>query len=533
MSINKSTFVNYTTLRIPQLFSSRSLPFHRLSCCVHGSSPGASSTISHLAQSIRSASLTASDNLNNTLQRIAEVDQYINAFLTIDVERLQKRAAFIDEQIRQGREVGPLAGVPVAVKDNICTKHLPTTAASRILDGFLPSYDATAVARLEAAGAIILGKTNLDEFGMGSSTESSAYAITRNPCNLAYVPGGSSGGSAAAVAAGMCPIALGTDTGGSIRQPAAFCGVTGIRPSYGRVSRYGLLAYASSFDVIGPIAASVADAALVLGIIAGRDSKDATSVDIPVPDYPKALGDSSLSSLRIGVVTDALGHGVDPSIVTAVRDAVQQLAQLGADVEEVPLPHLDTCVSPYYVLAMSEASANLARYDGIRYGVRNEAENCSDLYARSRASGFGAEVKRRIMAGTFSLSSGYYDAYYLHAQRVRRLIADEVHQAFSKGFHVLITPVTPTPPFRIGEHNDDPLFMYLNDIMNLPSSLTGIPSVSVPCGLTPNKLPIGLQIMAPYMADDVALRVGHAFQEATSHHKRTNELVEQAITVST
>lgn len=532
MSINKSTFVNYTTLRIPQLFSARSLPSHRFSCCTHTSSTS-SPPISQLVQSIRSASLTASDNLNNTLQRIAEVDQYINAFLTIDVEKIQKRAALIDEQIKQGREVGPLAGVPVAVKDNICTKHLPTTAASRILDGFIPSYDATAVARLEAAGAIILGKTNLDEFGMGSSTESSAYAITRNPCNLAYVPGGSSGGSAAAVAAGMCPIALGTDTGGSIRQPAAFCGVTGIRPSYGRVSRYGLLAYASSFDTIGPITSSVADAALVLGVIAGRDSQDSTSVDAPVPDYVQALDDSSLSSLRIGVITDALGPGVDSSVITAIRDAVGELAQLGAAVEEVRLPHLDACVAPYYVLAMSEASANLARYDGIRYGIRDDnAENCFDLYARSRALGFGVEVKRRILAGTFSLSSGYYDAYYLHAQKVRRLISDEVRQAFSKGLDVLITPVTPTPPYRIGERVDDLLFMYLNDIMTLPSSLSGIPSVAVPCGLSTNKLPIGLQIMAPYMADDVALRVANAFQKATSHHNTTSELVEQTLAVS-
>lgn len=529
MSFKPPAFIQ-TTPRVSRLLSRRHRPTRQFTCCA--SQPSIEASIPALASAIQTASITASENLNETLRRISLTDPHVNAFLTIDVDQLQARAGEIDKKIANGDRVGPLAGVPIAIKDNICTKGLPTTAASRILDGFTPAYNATVVSRLEAAGAIILGKTNMDEFGMGSSTETSAYGITKNPCNLDRVPGGSSGGSAASIAAGVCLAALGSDTGGSIRQPASFCNVTGMRPSYGRVSRYGLLAYASSLDTIGPICSSVEDTALILQIIAGHDTMDATSVDAPVPDFVTGLQDTSLSSIRVGVVREAFGEAVDPDVISAVRGAVDQLAELGATVEEVSLPRLDACVAPYYVLAMSEASANLARYDGVRYGQRDSsAENSNLLYAQTRANGFGVEVKRRIMAGTFSLSSGYYDAYYLRAQRVRQLMADDVQHAFTKGFDVLISPVSPTPAFKIGELLDDPVLMYLNDIMALPASLAGIPSISVPCGFSSHNLPVGMQISAPYLADDVALRVANAFQKSTSHHTRTKHLVDEALSV--
>lgn len=539
MSSHSLTFVQAPP-RLSRLFT-RCPRFKRaVTCSIDSrssvSSPSSSaaslSTIPDLVESVKSGHVTASDNLARSLRRISCTDGHINAFLTVDVERAQRRAAEIDDAIASGRETGILAGVPIAIKDNICTKDIPTTAASRILDGFIPAHNATAVARLEAAGAVILGKTNMDEFGMGSTTELSAYGETRNPCDLHRVPGGSSGGSAAAVASGACVAALGTDTGGSIRLPAAFCGVTGLRPSYGRVSRYGLLAYASSFDTIGPICNCVLDAALILSVIAGHDPLDATSVDDLVPDYLSGASDPGLSSIRVGLVREALGEGVDPHVVSAVRTAVDQLTALGATVDEVSLPRLDVCVPAYYVLAMSEASANLARYDGVRYGVRHaDAQNCNDLYSQSRTSGFGEEVKRRIMAGTFALSSGYYDAYYRSAQRVRRLMTDDLNNVFNKGFDVLVMPVSTTPAFKFGEKVDNPISMYLADVMNLPSSLAGFPSISVPCGVTPDNLPVGLQVIAPYLRDETVLRVAHAFQDATSHHIRTNSLVENALTV--
>lgn len=575
MSPNLSavTFVTLSTPRFTRFCPRPLFPSRTYSCTVYPSasaSPSASTStstststsppsqtsnsISHLATSIRTGALTATENVDHTLRRLSLIDPLIDAFLTVDSDSLYTQAAELDKRIRNSnsdtieKEL-PLCGVPIAIKDNLCTRSLTTTAGSRILDGFVPAYDATAVARLRAAGALILGKTNLDEFGMGSSTELSAYKQTKNPCDLSTVPGGSSGGSAAAVAAGICHGALGTDTGGSIRQPAAFCGVTGIRPSYGRVSRHGLLAYASSFDTIGPITRSVEDAALLLRVISGHDTMDSTSVDAVVPDYFSELmnfkdGNSDekpLSSIRVGIVSNALeavegNVGIDPNIVQSVLKATQTLSELGATIiSDIKLPLLDACVPSYYVLAMSEASANLARYDGIRYGVRDsDASTCIDVYAQSRADGFGEEVKRRIMAGTFSLSSGYYDAYYARAQRVRRLISDDLSNAFENGhLDVLITPVTPTAPFTFGQCVDDPLFMYLNDIMTLPASLAGIPAVSVPCGVTPNQLPIGLQIMAPYLKDDVALRVAHAFQKATSHHLQTKQLVDQTLAATT
>lgn len=527
MTFGNPTFIQTSPL-LTRLVSRRQQSSRKLTC--RASADSAESGIPALANSIRSASITATQNLNEILRRITRIDPQVNAFLTIDIEKLEKRAAYIDKQVSLGKDVGPLAGIPIAIKDNICTNQIPTTAASRILDDFIPAYDATVISRLEAAGAIILGKTNMDEFGMGSSTESSAYGLTRNPCNLNRVPGGSSGGSAAAVAAGLCSAALGSDTGGSIRQPASFCNVTGLRPSYGRVSRHGLLAYASSLDTIGPICNSASDAAHIMQVIAGRDPMDATSVDAPLPNFISSLEDTSLQSVRIGVIREAFGEDVDPDISSAVKEAIAKMVELGATVDEVSLPRLEACVAPYYVLAMSEASANLARYDGVRFGVRDtSAENTNLLYTRSRADGFGTEVKRRIMAGTFSLSSGYYDAYYLRAQRVRKLMTEDVQEAFGKGFDVLISPVTPTPPFKIGELIHDPVLMYLNDIMNLPASLAGIPSISVPCGLTSQNLPIGMQISAPYLADDVALRVANAFQKSTSYHTATKDIVNEGL----
>lgn len=509
----------------------------------------AAPNISQLARSIRSGETTATANLDRTLSRLSEVDGRVGSFLTVDTDALYTAAITLDDRLRSGDEAAaalPLAGVPVAVKDNLCTRGLATTGGSRILDGFVPAYDATAVERLRAAGALVLGKTNMDEFGMGSTTELSAYKRTRNPVDLSAVPGGSSGGSAAAVAAGLCPGALGSDTGGSIRQPAAFCGVSGIRPSYGRVSRYGLLAYASSLDTVGPIASSVEDVALLMSVIAGHDARDATSSADPVPDYVGALYSSGegapLAGLRVGIIKNSLdtveqyeqqnGDGGSNNIISSVLAAADVLKQLGADVvSDVTLPNLDSCVPSYYVLATSEASANLARYDGVRYGVRDvDAQTCTDVYTRSRSDGFGDEVKRRIMLGTFSLSSGYYDAYYAKAQRVRRVITRDIQTVFEqKGIDVLLSPVTPSPPFRFGQCMDDPLFMYLNDILTLPASLAGIPAVSVPCGVTPAGLPVGLQVMAPYMRDDVALRVAHAFQTVTSHHVKTRELVDRSL----
>lgn len=455
----------------------------------------------------------------------------MHSFLQIDAELALARAAAVDRALAAGEDPGPLAGVPVAVKDNLCTAGQPTTAASALLDGFVPAYSATAVARLEAAGAVVLGKTNLDEFGMGSSTENSAYQSTRNPWDLSCVPGGSSGGSAAAVAAGEVTLALGTDTGGSIRQPAAYCGVTGIKPSYGRVSRHGLLAYASSLDTVGPICGSIADAALVLQTIAGRDHMDSTSVDAPVPKYADHLmKQPDLNGYTIGVVEDTLGDGVDPDVVKCVREAIETLRALGAKVKSVSLPNLTSITAAYYVIATSEASANLARYDGVRYGVRDsKARNANQMYARSRANGFGHEVKKRIMAGTFALSSGYYDAYYVRAQRARAMVARSFKDMFEQGVDVLVSPVAPAPAFKIGAMLDDPIAMLLQDNMTIPASLAGLPALSVPCGFSSSRLPLGMQLMGPFLEEERILQVGHAFQLATDYHLQTSDVLEDRL----
>ncbi|MBI1739902.1 MAG: Asp-tRNA(Asn)/Glu-tRNA(Gln) amidotransferase subunit GatA [Candidatus Koribacter versatilis] len=437
----------------------------------------------------------------------------IGAFLTLSKERAAAKAAEIDKLADAGKPLPPLAGVPVAIKDVMVTRGVRTTAGSKILENFLPPYDCTAVARMEAAGAVMLGKLNCDEFAMGSSSENSAYHPVRNPRDKSRVPGGSSGGSAAAVAAGMAVATLGSDTGGSIRQPASFCGVVGLKPTYGRVSRYGLIAFASSLDHIGPFARTVKEAALVLRTIAGRDPMDSTSADVPVPDYVAEL-EKPVKGLRVGVAKEYFGAGLDPEVRAAVEAAIQKLAELGCAVVPVSLPHTEYAIPTYYIVATAEASSNLARYDGVRYGFRARgARTLSDMYRLSRDGGFGMEVKRRIMLGTYALSAGYYDAYYLKAQKVRTLLTRDFDEAFRK-VDVIAAPTCPTPAFRLGEKVNDPLAMYLADIYTVTANLAGIPGISVPCGENHEKLPIGLQLLGRHFDEATMLRVAHAYEQA-------------------
>jgi len=454
------------------------------------------------------------------LDRILAVDNDIRAYLTLTPETALEQAHACPEGPRARPE--SLRGIPLATKDVLCTAGVPTTCGSRILEDFVPPYDATAVARLKAAGAILLGKTNTDEFAMGSSTENSAFFPTHNPWDLTRVPGGSSGGSAAAVAAGECLGALGTDTGGSVRQPAAFCGVVGLKPTYGRVSRYGLVAFASSLDQIGALAKDVTDAAILLGVIAGHDPLDATSMDAPVPDYTTALtGD--VRGVRVGVPREYFIPGMQPEVEAAVRAALGQLADLGAEVIEVSLPHTDYALPAYYLIAPAEASANLARYDGVRYGLRVEQPTLEATYEATRGQGFGPEVKRRIMLGTYALSAGYYDAYYLKAQKVRTLIKQDFDRAFEQ-VDVIVAPTTPTTAFRLGEKVDDPLQMYLSDVFTLSVNLAGICALSVPCGFDAEGLPIGMQVMGPAFGEETILRVAYAYERAAQWHKRRPSL---------
>jgi aspartyl-tRNA(Asn)/glutamyl-tRNA(Gln) amidotransferase subunit A len=455
------------------------------------------------------------------LDRIGATDGEVKAYLALTPEQALKQARAADER-RAAGEGGPLLGVPLAIKDVLCTEGIPTTAGSRILEGFVPPYDATVVRRLKEAGAVITGKTNTDEFAMGSSTENSAYFTTRNPWDLERVPGGSSGGSAAAVAAGSCLGALGSDTGGSVRQPAGLCGVVGLKPSYGRVSRYGLIAFASSLDQVGVLAKDVRDAAIMLGVIAGHDPGDGTSMDLPVPDYEVALtGD--VAGVRVGVPREYFIEGIQPEVEAAVRGAVDRLAELGAEVEEVSLPHTDYALPVYYLIAPAEASANLARYDGVRYGLREGRESLEAMYRDTRGQGFGPEVKRRIMLGTYALSAGYYDAYYLKAQKVRTLIKGDFDAAFEK-VDVIVGPTSPTTAFRIGEKVDDPLQMYLADVFTLSMNLAGICGLSVPCGFDDQGLPIGMQVMGPAFAEGEVLRVAHAYEQESDWHGRHPDL---------
>jgi aspartyl-tRNA(Asn)/glutamyl-tRNA(Gln) amidotransferase subunit A len=468
-----------------------------------------------IARRVKAKEVSARDVTVAFLERAKRWDRSLKAFLSFSDEAALRQADAVDHRLSAGVDVGPLAGVPIAVKDNMCVTGTRTTCASKILENFTANYDATVIEKLRVAGAVFIGKTNLDEFAMGSSTENSAYFTTKNPWDLARIPGGSSGGSAAAVAGRLAPLALGSDTGGSIRQPAALCGVVGLKPTYGRVSRFGLVAFASSLDQIGPFATSVADAALLLQVMAGHDPKDSTSAPVPVPDYLAALG-RGVKGLRIGLPKEYFIEGMDPQVDKAVRQAVAALESLGATVHEVSLPHTDAGLSVYYVIAPSEASSNLARFDGVRYGYRSpRAENLLQQYELSRDEGFGHEVKRRIMLGTYALSSGYYDAYYLKAQKVRTLIKQDFDRAFET-VDVIATPTAPTAAFKAGEKADDPLQMYLSDVFTISCNLAGLPGMSVPCGFTADNLPIGLQLLGKPFDEETLFATANAFEKATA-----------------
>jgi aspartyl-tRNA(Asn)/glutamyl-tRNA(Gln) amidotransferase subunit A len=467
--------------------------------------------------------ITVSDLVDVSFERIKQVDEKVKSFITLDEDNARNRAKDLDEQQSRGEEKGLLFGLPAGIKDNIVTENLRTTCASKLLSNYNPIYNASVMDRLHAAQSVTIGKLNMDEFAMGGSNENSGFFNTYNPWNQEYVPGGSSGGSAASVAAGEVYYSLGSDTGGSIRQPAAYCGVVGLKPTYGLISRFGLVAFASSLDQIGPITKNVEDSAYVLQAIAAHDPFDSTSADVEIPDYISALtGD--VKGLRIGVPKELMGNGIDPEVKEKVTAALKVLEGLGAIVEEVTLPHTEYAVPTYYLLASSEASSNLARYDGVRYGVRaDNAENLIEMYRESRSQGLGAEVKRRIMLGTYALSSGYYDAYYKKAQQARTLIKRDFDDVFSK-YDVIIGPTAPTTAFKIGEKVNDPLTMYLEDICTIPVNLAGIPAISVPCGFASNGLPVGLQIMGKAFDETTILRVAHAFEQNTEHHKARPEL---------
>ena len=475
-----------------------------------------------LGEQYRSGEARPSEVAEAYLARIEAVDPHVRAYLTVTRARALAEARASDQRFAAGRPLGPLDGVPVAFKDVLCTRGIRTTCGSKILEAFVPPYDATAARRLAAAGAVLLGKLNQDEFAMGSSTENSAYFPTRNPWDLARVPGGSSGGAAAAVAADLAVATLGTDTGGSVRQPGAFCGTVALKPTYGRVSRYGLIAFASSLDQIGPFTREAADAALVLGAIAGHDPRDSTSADWPVPDYTAALG-QGVAGLRVGIPAEYFIEGMDPEVERAVREAIESLRGLGVRTAPVSLPHTEYGLAAYYVIAPAECSSNLARYDGVKYGLRAPGgRDLIEMTARTRAAGFGAEVKRRIMLGTYALSAGYYDAYYGRAQRVRTLVKRDFDAAFA-GVDVIAAPTTPNVAFKMGD-KADPLQMYLNDVFTVPASLAGIPGVSVPCGFTQAGLPIGLQLIGKAFDEAVLLRVAHAYQSATGWHRLRPDL---------
>ncbi len=480
-------------------------------------------TAIEIAGEVRSGRRSATDVLEAHLAAIQAAEQSVHAFNHVMVDEARAKAAAVDRQVEAGEDPGVLGGIPIALKDNLCTRGVPTTCSSRILSGWRPPYDATVVRRLGHAGAVAIGKTNLDEFAMGSSTENSAFGPTRNPLDLSRVPGGSSGGSAAAVAAGFSPLAVGTDTGGSIRQPAALCGVVGMKPTYGLVSRYGLIAFASSLDQIGPFATTVADAALLFDVIAGHDACDSTSLAGPVPSGSARL-DAGADGLRVGVVAELTNaEGIAADVVARVRQAADALADAGAKVDEVSVPAAIYGLTSYYLIAPAEASSNLARYDGVRYGFRQPAGDITSMYTRTRAAGFGPEVKRRIMLGTYALSAGYYDAYYLKAQKVRTLIKQDFTGAF-RTVDAVLSPTSPTPAFRIGEKVSDPLAMYLNDVFTLPCNLAGLPGMSIPCGFTQASLPIGLQILGRPWDEARVLRIGRAFEREHDFHRRTPPL---------
>ena len=478
-------------------------------------------TIEKSKGAIDKGEITPSDLTDDVLQRISGVEENVKAFVTINSEDALIQAKIAEELLKKGGKQA-LPGIPIAVKDNICTEGVRTTCSSKILENFVPPYESSVTKKLKESGYILIGKTNLDEFAMGSSTENSAFGLTRNPWDIIRVPGGSSGGSAAAVAADMCIAALGSDTGGSIRQPAAFCGVVGLKPTYGRVSRYGLVAFASSLDQIGPITKTVKDSAILLNIISGYDPYDSTSANLPVPDFTSKLG-KDIKGLKLGIPKEYFIEGMDGQVVNSVREAINKLESLGAIPVEISLPHTGYAVAVYYILATSEASSNLARYDGVKYGMRVEGEDLLDMYMKTRKAGFGAEVKRRIILGTYALSSGYYDAYYRKAQQVRTLIKHDFDKAFET-VDAIVTPTTPTPAFKAGEKTDDPLQMYLADIFTISVNLAGVPGISIPCGFTSQNLPVGLQIIGKQFDEETILKISYAYEQSTDWHKKKPKL---------
>jgi aspartyl-tRNA(Asn)/glutamyl-tRNA(Gln) amidotransferase subunit A len=469
-------------------------------------------TIDGVREALAAKKVSARELAGEFYKRIEARNPELNAYLTLSRERAYAQTERVDAMVAAGKPLPPLAGVPIAIKDVISTRGIKTTCGSKILEKYVPAYDATAVERLEKAGAVILGKTNCDEFAMGSSNENSAYGPVRNPEAMDHVPGGSSGGSAAAVAAGLAVAALGTDTGGSIRQPGAFCGVPAMMGSYGRVSRYGLIAFASSLDRIGPFARNVKDVAKVLQIISGRDPNDSTSTTAPVPDY-RAEIDKPIKGLRIGIPKEYFGEGMDEGVRNKMEGGIRLFKKLGCELLDIHMPHTDYAIATYYIIATAEASSNLARYDGVRYGLRVDGDSLLSMYRKTRGAGFGAEVKRRIMLGTYVLSAGYYDAYYLKGQKVRALIAQDFRDAFTK-VDAIVTPTSPVPAFRLGERTSDPLQMYLADIYTVTGSLAGVPGISIPCGKICGKLPVGLQIFGPAFGEACVLQLAHAFERA-------------------
>ena len=470
--------------------------------------------IAEWRQQLESGQVSARELTDQHLSRIAAVEPSLHAYLEVTADRARADADRIDAARSAGEELPPLAGVPLAIKDNLCTKGVTTTCASRMLEGFVPPYESTVTGKLWDAGAVLLGKTNLDEFAMGGSTETSAFGPTANPWNVDHVPGGSSGGSAAAVASGACMASLGSDTGGSIRQPASFCGVVGLKPTYGRISRYGLVAFASSLDQVGPFTSSVADAAALLQVMAGHDPRDSTSLKAPVPDYSADLA-KPIKGLKVGLVRECFEQeGLDPQVKASVMAAAEQLQALGAELVDVSCPRFTDGIATYYVIAPSEASANLARYDGVKYGYRaQDAESLAAMTARSRAEAFGSEVQRRILIGTYALSAGYVDAYYKKAQQVRTLIRRDFDAAYQT-VDVLLTPTAPTTSFRNGAHADDPLAMYLADLLTIPANLAGLPAISVPCGFDASGLPIGVQLIGNVLEEARVLQVAHQYEQA-------------------
>lgn len=478
-------------------------------------------TAHEIGELVKKGEVSSEEVTKSVFERIEKVEKKVGSFVTLMKEEALKQARWVDEKIKKKEKLPPLAGIPIAIKDNMCIDGVLTTCSSKILENFKSPYDAIVIKKLKENDLVFIGKTNMDEFAMGSSTENSAFKITHNPWDLETIPGGSSGGSAAAVASDEAILALGSDTGGSIRQPASLCGVVGLKPTYGRVSRYGLVAFASSLDQIGPITKDVRDSALLMNVISGYDEKDSTSCNYPVPDYTKSLV-SNIKGIEIGVPKEYFVKGMDEEVEKSVKDAIRLLEKLGAKIEEVSLPHTEYAVAVYYLIATVEASSNLARYEGVKYGHRSPItvhRSLIKMYEETRGEGFGDEVKRRIMLGTYALSAGYYDAYYLKAQKVRTLVKEDIDKAFKK-CDCLVTPTSPTPTFKIGEKIDDPLKMYLSDIFTISTNLAGIPGISIPCGFTKKGLPVGLQILAKPFAEETILKVAYTYEQHTDWHKQ-------------